>query len=104
MVSVPFWMAALIDATWAVSMSPEPDAVWLRRSDDKPDRLTFASPPDVPAVCAVVLALGAEVAAGAEPSCCVRVAPLVRLSSWVLVVESIFTIGFLNDLILITAH
>jgi hypothetical protein len=33
----------------------------------------------------------------------VRVAPLVRLSVWVLVVESIFTIGFLNDLILITA-
>jgi hypothetical protein len=28
---------------------------------------------------------------------------LVRLSSLVLVVESIFTIGFLNDLILITA-
>jgi hypothetical protein len=51
----------------------------------------------------VVVAPWAGVAAVVRLSCCVRVAPLVRLSVWVLVVESIFTIGFLNDLILITA-
>src|ERR1700733_3555243 len=85
-------------------MSAEPDAARLRRLDDRPDRLTFASPPEPVAACAAAAALWAVEAAGAELSCWVRVAALpVRLSGMLLVVESIFTIGFLNYLIPLTA-
>jgi hypothetical protein len=84
-------------------MSAEPDAARLRRCCDRPDRLTLASPEAllvagelVPALCALLVALAASL-------CCERDGASVNVGRFELVVESTFTIGFLNDLILITA-
>jgi hypothetical protein len=96
-------MACLIDATCAVSMSAEPDAARLRKCCDSPDRLTLASPEALAAAGVAVLALGALLAAGVASLCCERDRASFNVGRFELVVESTFTIGFLNDLILITA-
>ncbi|KGC41217.1 hypothetical protein DO73_5521 [Burkholderia pseudomallei] len=43
--SVPLLIASRIASTWVVSISALPEAARLRSVDDRPDRLTFASPP-----------------------------------------------------------
>src|ERR1700758_5044060 len=97
-------MACLIDSTWPASISAAPDAARLRNDDDSPDKLTFASPVKPPAPCAGAFGALEVAALPAVSPCCVRCAPSFNVDRLELVVESIFTIGFPNDLSVITAH
>src|SRR5579863_9898523 len=96
-------MACLIDSTWPASISAAPDAARLRNDDDSPDKFTFASPAEPPALCAGAFEALAAAAVALSP-CCVRCAPSCNDDTLELLVESIFTIGFPNDLSVITAH
>src|ERR1700740_1521030 len=91
-VSVPFLMACLIDSTWPTSISAAPDAARLRNDDDSPDKFTFASPAEPPALCAGAFEALAAAAVALSP-CCVRCAPSCNDDTLELLVESIFTIG-----------
>jgi hypothetical protein len=93
----------LIDSTLAVSMSAEPDVARLCKCCDSPERLTLASPEAPAEADAAVLAPGPVLAAGGASPCCERDKASFNVGGVELVVESTFTIGFLNDLILITA-
>jgi len=91
--SVPSLMACLIDSTCATSMSAAPDAASERNWDERPDKLTLASPPaDAPA--APAPAVPAVLAAGAESPWRAFWTPPLGDDTLELVEESIFTIGF----------